>query len=144
MRGLSRRVFRFALVGVVNTVVNYAFYLTLVWFTPYLIAHVVAFSVATIGSYFLNCRFTFHTRPSLHGLLMFPLSSMTNFVVSTAGLYVLVEWCGVPQWLAPVPVAAVAVPVTFAVADFLLARQCPEQGERPASRSRRELPEPTS
>lgn len=130
MRHWVERIARFALVGVVNTAVHYAIYLALVRLIPYLLAYVVAFMVATVCSYFLNCRFTFHVRPTLRGLLEFPLSSLTNFVVSTAGMYVAVQWWSVPTWLAPMPVVLVAVPVTFLVAQFLMARHRAEQPTR--------------
>lgn len=120
MTDAVRRMVRFGAVGVVNTGVHFLVYLAAQTALPYLVAHVVAFAVAVVGSYFLNCRFTFHVRPSLRGMLLFPLSTATNFVVTTVGLYVLVEFFGVPRWIAPLPTAALAIPVTFLVAQFLM------------------------
>ncbi|MBW4718292.1 GtrA family protein [Saccharothrix obliqua] len=120
------RIVRFGLVGVVNTGVYYGLYLVLRLLLPYLAAHVVAFVVAMVGSYFLNCFFTFRTRPSLRTFLLFPLSNVTNFVVTTAGLYALVTWFDVNQRIAPLLAAVVAIPFTFIVAQLvLLGRQKP-------------------
>lgn len=111
---------RFGVVGVLNTAVYYSLYLVFKLVMPYLVAHVIAFALAMVGSYFLNCYFTFRTRPTLRKFLLFPLSNLTNFVVSTAGLYVLVHWLSMSQQLAPLLAAAAAIPVTFLVARFVL------------------------
>lgn len=114
------RIVRFGLVGVVNTGVYFGLYLLLKLAVPYLAAHVLAFVPAMVGSYFLNCRFTFRTKPSLRTFLLFPLSNATNFVVTTAGLYVLVAWFALDQGIAPLLASAVAIPFTFIVARLVL------------------------
>lgn len=130
------RIVRFGLVGVVNTGVYYGLYLLLGLVLPYLAAHVAAFVLAMVGSYFLNCYFTFRTKPSLRTFLLFPLSNATNFVVTTAGLYALVTWLHVDQGIAPLLAAVVAIPFTFIIAQLvLLGRPGPaapliEEGER--------------
>jgi putative flippase GtrA len=105
-----RRIVTFAAVGAVNTGVYYALYLLLRLVVPYLVAHVIAFLLAMVGSYFLNCRFTFRTRPSWRTFLLFPLSNATNFVITSVGLYLLVD-------------AAAAIPVTYIVAKYILAEK---------------------
>jgi len=116
-----RHVIRFALVGVVNTATYYGLYLVFGLFLPYLAAHVVAFILSMIGSFFLNCYFTFRTRPTWRKFLLFPLSNATNFVVASVGLYVLVQFFGVNQRIAPLLAASVAIPITFLVAQLILA-----------------------
>lgn len=114
------RVIRFSLVGVINTAVYYCLYLLLQSFVPYLVAHVFAFGLAMIGSYFFNCRFTFQTKPSWRSFLLFPLSNLSNFLITTGGLYVLVHRFGLdPRWAA-LPAALIAVPITFLAAQFAL------------------------
>ena len=115
------RVIRFALVGVLNTATYYGLYLLSGLFLPYLAAHVVAFILSMIGSFFLNCYFTFRTKPTWRKFLLFPLSNLTNFVVTSVGLYVLVQFFGVIQRIAPLLAASVAIPVTFLVAQVILA-----------------------
>jgi putative flippase GtrA len=124
------RIFRFALVGVLNTAIYYGLYLLFRLFLPYLAAHVVAFTLSMIGSFFLNCYFTFRTRPTWRKFLLFPLSNATNFVVTSVGLYVLVQYFGVNQRIAPLLAASVAIPITFLVAQLVLAgrHQEPEPG----------------
>jgi putative flippase GtrA len=117
------RIVRFAVVGVLNTAVYYGLYLTFALVLPYLAAHVVAFVLSMVGSFFLNCRFTFHTRPTLRKFLLFPLSNVTNFVVTSIGLYVLVQLFGSNVRLAPLLAASLAIPITFLVARLVLAER---------------------
>lgn len=114
------RIVRFGIVGVINTGTYFGLYLLLRLQLPYLGAHVVAFLLATIGSYFLNCRFTFKVRPSCGSFLLFPLSNLSNFVITTAGLYLLVDRLGLDERWAALPAAVVAIPITFLVAQFVL------------------------
>jgi putative flippase GtrA len=108
--------------------VYYGLYVLLHLVCFYLVAHVLAFATAMVVSYFLNCYFTFRTRPTLRKFLLFPLSNATNLVLQTTGLYVLVDVVGMNATYAPLPAAAVAVPVTFIVAQVVLAD--PRSGTR--------------
>ncbi|MGH8960842.1 MAG: GtrA family protein, partial [Jatrophihabitantaceae bacterium] len=92
-----RRVLRFAGVGIVNTGMYYGCYLLLRTQVTYLIAHVCAFVVAMVASYFLNCFVTFRTAPRWRTFLLFPLSNVANFVIITVGLQVAVRVLGVDQ-----------------------------------------------
>lgn len=120
-RTLLRRLARYGLVGAVNTAVYYGLYQILRPGMPYLLAHVLAIAVTIVGSYFLNCRFTFRTRPSLRTFLLFPLSQLTNFAVSTVVLYLFVDWFEVTHHVAPLVASLSAVPASFAVAQLVLA-----------------------
>ena len=111
---------KFGTIGVINTGVYYGLYLLLHLALPYLAAHTIAFALAMVGSYFLNCWVTFKIRPSWRTFLLFPLSNLVNFIVTTVGLQITVanlHWN--PQW-APLPVAVLAVPVTYIVAHYAM------------------------
>jgi putative flippase GtrA len=114
------RIVRFGVVGVLNTGVYFGLYLLFRNISHYLVAHAAAFLGAMVVSYFLNCYFTFRTRPTLRKFLLFPLSNATNFVIQTGGLYLLVDVFGMNERYAPLPAAAVAIPVTFLVAQLVL------------------------
>ncbi|MGH3329950.1 MAG: GtrA family protein [Nocardioidaceae bacterium] len=114
------RILRFAAVGAVNTGVYYGCYLALRLVLPYLVAHVVAFLVAMVGSYFLNCYVTFHIRPHWRSFALFPLSNAANFTITTVGMRLMVGWLGVDERIAPVPVALVAIPITYVVAHHIM------------------------
>ena len=112
-RGLAAEVLRFGLVGVANTAVYYGSYLLLVLVLPYLVAHVLAFAVAMTGSFLLNCRFTYRTRPTWRKFLLYPLTVAANFTVTTLGVALLVEGLSVDERVAPLVAALAAIPLTF-------------------------------
>ena len=124
--GLLLEVARFALVGVVNTATYYGSYLLLVLALPYLAAHVLAFAVSMTGSFLLNCRFTYRTRPTWRKFVLFPLTVAANFTITTVGVFVLVELLSVDQRVAPLLAAVVAIPLTFLATRAVLVGRTPE------------------
>ncbi|MCX5200745.1 GtrA family protein [Streptomyces sp. NBC_00237] len=113
---------RFGITGVVNTGTFYAFYLLLHSWLPYYPAYAVAFALSMTGSFFLNTYFTYRTKPTWRKFLLFPLTNLTNFLVTSAGLYALVEWAHVNERVAPLLAAVAAVPATFLLSRWVLTR----------------------
>ncbi|ADI04144.1 putative sugar translocase [Streptomyces bingchenggensis BCW-1] len=114
------QVVRFGLVGVVNTATYYGMYLLFLRWLPYLVAHVAAFALSTVGSFLLNCWFTYRTRPTWRKFLLFPLTTAANFVITTGGVYVLVDLLHTGDRAAPLMAAAVAVPITFVLSRTIM------------------------
>ncbi len=114
------RLLRFAVVGGVNTLTFYACYLALHPWLPYFAAYTIAFLFSMVGSFFLNTYFTYRTRPSWKKFLLFPLTQVTNYVVQSAGLVVLVNWCGLGTRIAPLLAAVLAIPFTYLVSTRIL------------------------
>ncbi|WP_251828959.1 GtrA family protein [Streptomyces sp. ATCC 21386] len=112
----------FALVGVVNTGVYYGLYLLFLNGLPYLAAHVLAFALSMTGSFFLNARFTYRTRPTWRKFLLFPLTNATNFLLTTAGVYVIVDVLHAGSRFAPLLASGAAIPVTFLVSRTIMLR----------------------
>ncbi|MFD6990666.1 GtrA family protein [Streptomyces sp. NPDC059943] len=118
---------RFALVGVVNTGTYYACYLALLTRLPYVAAHVVAFVLSMTGSFLLNSRFTYRTRPTWRKFLLFPLTNAANFTITTSGVYLLVDVLHLSSRYAPLIAAAAAIPITFVVSRTIMLR--PDRGD---------------
>ncbi|MFE6665921.1 GtrA family protein [Streptomyces sp. NPDC057697] len=116
---------RFALVGVVNTGTYYGCYLVLLTWLPYIAAHVIAFALSMVGSFFLNSWFTYRTRPTWRKFLLFPLTNAANFVITTGGVYLLVDLAGFSSRYAPLVAAAAAIPITFVVSRTIMLRPEP-------------------
>lgn len=114
------QVSKFAVVGVINTGTFYAAYLLMHAWLPYYPAYVIAFLASMVGSFFLNTYITYRTRPTWRKFLLFPLTNLTNFVVTSLGVVVLVEWFSVNDRIAPLLAAASAIPVTFVVSRRIL------------------------
>ncbi|MFI6288423.1 GtrA family protein [Streptomyces sp. NPDC051018] len=121
---------RFALVGAVNTGTYYGVYLVLLNALPYVAAHVAAFVLSMIGSFFLTSYVTYRTRPTWRKFLLFPLTNAANFTVTTTGVYLLVDVFHFGSRYAPLIAAAAAIPVTFVVSRAIMLR--PEPGPAPA------------
>jgi putative flippase GtrA len=119
-RPVARQIVTFAVVGVVNTLTYYLLYLLFLTRLPYLAAHVLAFLLSMVGSFFLNARFTYRIRPTWRKFLLFPLTNATNFVLTTAGVYVIVDVLHVGSRLAPLLASAAAIPVTFVVSRWIM------------------------
>ncbi|WP_370413156.1 GtrA family protein [Streptomyces fradiae] len=119
-RNTAWQVVRFGLVGVVNTGTYYGLYLLLGLWVPYIAAHVLAFALSMVGSFFLTSYFTYRTRPTWKKFLLFPLTNAANFVITTVGVYVLVDLMDVDSTYAPLIAAAAAIPVTFVLSRTIM------------------------
>ncbi|MET9483264.1 GtrA family protein [Streptomyces sp. NPDC006638] len=128
---LRGQLIRFALVGVVNTGTYYALYLVLLTRLPYVAAHVIAFTLSMVGSFFLNSRFTYRTRPTWRKFVLFPLTNAANFVITTSGVYLLVDVLRLSSRYAPLGAAGAAVPITFVVSRAIMLR--PDRDPEPTS-----------
>lgn len=117
---LPQQARRFAVAGGINTGVYYSLYLLLHTVLPYLAAHLIAIFVAMVGSFFLNCYWTFQTPPTWRKFALFPLTNATNYLVTTLGVVVLVEWFEVDERVAPLVAAIAAIPVTFVLSRRVL------------------------
>lgn len=127
---MSRQLLMFAVIGVVNTGTYYGFYLLFLTGVPYLVAHVLASLLSMVGSFFLNARFTYRTPPTWRKFLLFPLSNATNFAVTTAGLYVIVDVLHAGSLFAPLLASLWAIPATFVVSRWvMLPRAVPARPE---------------
>lgn len=114
------RLFRFGVVGVINTGIYFGCYLILRQSIPYLLAHVIATGIAMVCSYFLNCYITFRIRPHWKTFVLFPLSNAFNFVITTVGLNVSVQWLHIDERIAPLPIAILAIPITYIATHYLM------------------------
>ncbi|MGW7525214.1 GtrA family protein [Streptomyces sp. NPDC054783] len=117
---MKRQILTFAAVGVINTAVYYCLYLLFLIWLPFLAAHVLAFALSMVGSFFLNARFTYRTRPTWRKFLLFPLTNVTNFLITTAGVYVIVDVLHAGSRFAPLLASATAIPVTFVVSRWVM------------------------
>ncbi|MFF4507243.1 GtrA family protein [Streptomyces sp. NPDC001401] len=117
---VPRQMLTFAVIGVVNTGTYYGPYLVFLTRFPYLVAHILATAISMTGSFFLNARFTYRTRPTLRKFLLFPLTNAANFLSTTAGVYVLVDLLHFSSRFAPLLASLAAIPVTFVVSRRIM------------------------
>jgi putative flippase GtrA len=89
---------------------------------PYFLAYTTAFVISMIGSFFMNTYFTYRTKPTWAKFIRFPLTNVTNYVITSVGTVALVSWCGMSDKIAPLVAAVVAIPFTFVLSRKILTR----------------------
>lgn len=109
-------IFRFAIVGMVATVVLYATY----WLSLKILhpswAYSLAYLSAFIVNYLLTTSFTFKVNKSVKNGVGFVISNVINYLVSMA-LLNLFLWLGLSNELAPIPTILLAT-----ISNFLIVR----------------------
>lgn len=113
---------RFIVVGVINTITYYSIYLLLLKGAglPYLLAHVLGFIISLNVSFFLNSYVTYKVKPTIKKYLYFPLTQIVNISVSTALIYLFVEFIRLSSNIAPFAAVLFTVPITFIVSSRIM------------------------
>ncbi len=113
---------KFGIVGVSNTAVYYIFYSGLVYIkVSYLLANIVAAIVSILNSYFWNNRYVFkmekNEKRNIWGTLIktFLAYAGTWLVLSNIILVFFVEIICVSEYIAPIFVLFITVPLNFVI-----------------------------
>ena len=95
--------FKFACIGVMNTMVDWAAYFLCLYALGFqgfeaglYLSHIIGFLCGVVNSYVFNRRFTFRTDGRFFGpqMVQFLLVSLAGLLASTGGMYLLEHWCG--------------------------------------------------
>lgn len=122
MNKLNTEFTRFIAVGIINTVTYYTIYLLLhnALSMPYLLAHIIGFFISLNISFFLNSYVTYKVKPTLKKYLLFPLTQVVNISVSTALIFIFVEFLKIDSNIAPFAAVLFTVPITFIVSSKIM------------------------
>ncbi len=118
----AKEIIRFAIVGATATLIHYAVYYLLLPHADKNIAYTTGYVVSFVCNFLLTARFTFRVSPTWQRLLRFSGSHVVNYLVSMA-LFNLFCWLGIPATLAPLPVYAIAVPVSFLLVRYAMKKE---------------------
>lgn len=124
------RVFRFVIVGGINTInyyVLYLFFIHLIKFN-YLISHVLAFLLSMVGSFFLNTFYTYQTKPTLKKFFQFPMTYVLNISITSFSVYVLVDLLKWDKNISPLVASLFAIPFTYLLSKKILVTGTRTQG----------------
>ncbi|HGH5478031.1 GtrA family protein [Staphylococcus pseudintermedius] len=115
-------IFRFVLVGGINTLNYYIVYLILLrlFDVHYLISHIVGFIFSFVVSFYLNCYFVYKVRPTLKKFLAFPLTQVVNMGTQTLLIFIFVGLMHFNAALAPFVGLIVTIPITYILSKFIL------------------------
>jgi len=128
-RGITLKAASFAVVGVVNTIVDYGVFLAGYYLLGLLLvpANVLAWLVAVTGSYVMNSYVTFATesgrtlRWRAYGA--FVAAGVVGVIVNTATLVAASHWIPVPA--AKLAAIAASFVVNFSLSHFVVFRRAP-------------------
>jgi len=118
----------YALVGVVNTAIDYCVFLTAhaVLGLPLVAANTLSWMVAVSGSYMLNSKITFAAESGRKlrwsAYFTFVASGIIGWFANTAALLVAVEVLLLPVWLAKLLAVMASFIVNFSMSHFVVFR----------------------
>jgi putative flippase GtrA len=127
-RAIALKAMSFAVVGVVNSAVDFAVF-SLCYYglgLPIIAANTAAWLVAVSGSYVMNSTITFAAesgrRLHMAGYVGFAISQVMGFLANTATVWCLVELAGMPAWAGKIAAIAVSFVVNFSLSHFVVFR----------------------
>lgn len=119
LKKLMQQAVKFGLVGVLNTLIDYAVY-SLLLFIPYIrehyvIAQVLGYSTGLANSLYCNKRWTFaqKERMSKAQLIAFLVVNLAALGVSTAVLVAAQEWIGLGPYIGKIVATVFSMAVNF-------------------------------
>ena len=112
-------ILRFAVVGVIATLIQAVVYWLLVGTLHYAIANTIGYIVSFVFNYIATTRFTFRVKSTARRGAGFVLSHVVNYLLQTASLAFFV-WLGLSERLALLPMFCVCVPVNFLLVRFFM------------------------
>ena len=112
------RIFRFGITGTVCSLIHYGIYcLLLLYFNP-TVSYSGGYLVGLVCNYALTTYFTFRQQPSRKNAAGFVSSHILNYLLEV-GLLNLFLWMGISQWLSPILVMVIVVPINFLILRFV-------------------------
>jgi putative flippase GtrA len=129
----AKRWLLFLIGGGLNTGLTYGVYLGLCPVLHYQQAYFFAYVLGIVFSYLFNARIVFGTPLSWRGLFAYPLVYLAQYLLSAAALGAVVELLHIPKLYAPLVVAAIMVPLTYAMSKVVL-QFAGKTGTRPESK----------
>lgn len=103
---------RFAIVGIVSTLLNYAIYWVLQKQINVSIAFSIGYLISFIVNYWLTAKFTFKKEKSVKNGIGFTVAHICNYVIQVLLLNFFI-YLGVDKEYAPIPMYCIAVPINF-------------------------------
>lgn len=111
---------KFGIVGVSNTAIGLGtYYLFLYFGCHYMVANVLSWLISVFNAYFWNNRYVFKNEVAwIRALVKTYLSYGFSFLGGCLCLYVLVEWMGVSDKIAPLLTLLLTIPMNFLLNKF--------------------------
>ncbi|MCY9592013.1 GtrA family protein [Paenibacillus chitinolyticus] len=121
-RFFSAEFIRFGIVGVFNTLHHYLWFFVFGVFLNYDFANVFAFIISMIGSFYLNCYFTYKVRPTFKKFIKFPLVYLVQIIMAYLIPKIGVEIFNVKEIFVPL-LTSFSIPVVFLLSRYILKKE---------------------
>ncbi len=112
------RVFRFGITGTLSSLVHYGAYCLAMLYAGPNVSYSIGYCVGLVFNYAMTTFFTFRKHPSKKNAAGFVGSHAINYLLEI-GLLNLFLWMGLGEWLAPIAVMVVVVPINFLLLRFV-------------------------
>ena len=109
-----KEVFRFGIVGVIATVIQYVVYIGLYSFIGVNISYTIGYIVSLCFNFILSNYFTFKTKPSKEKGVKFILAHGFNYLLQI-GLLNLFIYINIPEGVSPIIVYCIIIPINYLV-----------------------------
>ena len=119
---LGREVVSFVVVSIGNTLITFLVYELFLFAVPYIAAFIIAFIVGLFYMAFMNIYYVFKETFRTGNISAYVAFYVTYFFIYGSTLYVLVEFFGVPPYLAPIFVLSVLTPLSFLCTRYAIQR----------------------
>ncbi len=116
----SASVARYAIGGLINTLITYVLYLLLNIALPYHVAFLFSYLFGIVLSYFISSIFVFRVALSRIRFLSFPIVYIAQYLISASLLTGLIEGLTLHESVAPILVTIITIPITYALSKFVL------------------------
>lgn len=124
-RTVAVQFIKFGIVGVSNTLISLAIYYIFVWISKdlYMWGNVVGWIVSVYNAFYWNNKYVFKSekqdwKSKLTRLAKNYLSYGSTFLLSTALLFVEVNYLQVSEWIAPIINLLITIPLNFLLNKF--------------------------
>ena len=112
---------KFALVGVINTLISYGFFSLLIYAGyHYLLASVMSYVLGASVSYKLNAAYTFSVMTTKRGYCKFILLSAVAILFGLALLHILIEFVLLSAYTAQICVVVLRFPLVYVLSHSLV------------------------
>lgn len=113
---LSKEFMLFALVGVMNTIISFVAYSSLVFINvPYLIANIISYLIGMLNSFILNKKFVFNKQgENKDYFVKFSIVNLITLSLQTGILYLFVTVMGLQIYYSQIAVTFIVLLLNFA------------------------------
>ena len=120
---LKNKTILFLFGGLLNTVLTYAIYLLLNYFTDYRLSYLVSYLIGIIFAFFFNSKYVFNVPFSWKFLFQYPLVYIIQYIASALLLTLLVDEITIDKSIAPLIVITVMVPFSYLLNELIFKKQ---------------------